>query len=260
MMFMPELQPTGPFEWTQAPGFTALRCRPLLAHADHLFTTRDLRLREDGAEWSAVARAVGVDVSSLRLIRQVHGVRAVADRPGGRAWTRPEADVVVSDDPSSAIAVRVADCAPVLLADTKRGVVGAAHAGWRGTAQRAAPAAVLAMREYFGSEPRDLMAAIGPCLGGCCGEVGPDVVDVFKEHGHGTAELSAWFAPGSGDRQLLSLARANRDQLAAEGVSPEQIFDAGLCTKTHAGAFHSYRADGASAGRMAAVIRARPRR
>ena len=254
---MPELQPTGAFEWTQAFGFTALRCLPLLAHADHLFTTGDLRLREDGDEWSAVARAMGVGPSALRLIRQVHGVRAVADRPGGGPWTRPEADIILSDDPSSAVVVRVADCAPVLMADTKRGVVAAAHAGWRGTAQRAAAAAVLAMREHFGSEAEDLVAAIGPCLGECCGEVGPDVVDAFRQNGHSDADLRNWFTPGAGDRHLLALGQANRDQLVAEGVPGGSIYAAALCTKTHSNAFHSYRAQGASAGRMAAVIRAR---
>lgn len=230
---------------------------PLLEYANHLFTTRDLWLRGDGGEWAAVARAVGVDPSRLLLIRQVHGNQAVAHRAGAAAWTTPEADVIVSDDPSAAIVVRVADCAPVLIADRRRGAVAAAHAGWRGTARGAAPAAVAAMREHFKSEPGDLVAAIGPCLGGCCGEVGPEVVDAFREHGHAAVDLANWFAPGSGDRHLLSLGRANRDQLVAHGVPGDAIHDAGLCTKTHADAFHSYRAHGASAGRLAAVIRAR---
>ena len=113
------------------------------------------------------------------------------------------------------------------------------------------------MREHFGSEPRELVAAIGPCLGGCCGEVGPDVVGAFQQYGHTAANLRNWFTPGAGDRHLLALSRANRDQLVGEGVPSESIYDVALCTKTHADMFHSYRADGASAGRMAAVIRAR---
>ena len=257
-MFMPELQPSGAFEWTQAAGGRALRCRPLLAYAPHLFTSRDLTLRDSHAEWSAVAEAVGADAARLRLISQVHGVGVAVVRPGNAAPSiRPEADIIISDDPDTAIGVRVADCAPVLLADTRLGGVGAAHAGWRGTMQGAVGHAVAAMRDHLGSRPADLIAAIGPCLGACCGEVGPEVVEAFTQAGHARQAIARWFQPGQGDRSHLDLGLANRDQLAAAGVPPDRIFDAGLCTKSHATLFHSYRAHGAGAGRMAGVIRAR---
>lgn len=255
MMFMPELQPSGAFEWTQAAGGRALRCRPLLEHAPHLFTTRDLELRDSDAEWGAVAAAVGVDPARLRLIRQVHGVGVALVRAGADApLARPEADIVISDDPDTAIGVRVADCAPVLLADTRLGSVAAAHAGWRGTVQGAAARTVAALRDHFGSRPADLIAAIGPCLGPCCGEVGPEVVEAFRHAGHPPGSIARWFQPGRGDRSHLDLGLANRDQLAAAGVPPDRIFDAGLCTKSHAAVFHSYRAEGAAAGRMVGVI------
>ena len=86
-----------------------LRCRPLLAVADHLFTARDLRLREDPAEWAHVADRVGVPAARLLLIRQVHrNDVAIARRDRTGDWVRPEADVIVSDDPTSAIGVRQA--------------------------------------------------------------------------------------------------------------------------------------------------------
>jgi YfiH family protein len=257
-MFMPEVQPNGAFEWTQASGPRALRCRPLLQYAPHLFTTRDLQLRGDAGEWIAVAGAVGVDSARLRLIRQVHGIAVAVSRAGGAgSWDPPQADIIVSDDPEVAVGVRVADCAPVLIADTVRGVVAAAHAGWRGTAQSVASHAVGAMGTQFGSKPEDLIAAIGPCLGPCCGEVGPDVLAAFRSAGRTDGDIGRWFRPGRGDRHLLDLARANVDQLAAAGVPLDRIYDSGLCTKSHAERFHSYRADGPGAGRMAAVIRAR---
>ena len=142
-----------------------------------------------------------------------------------------------------AIGVRVADCAPILLHDPVTRAVGAAHAGWRGTAAGAAGAAVRAMRDAFGSRPSDLVAAIGPCLGACCGEVGPDVVDAFRAGGAGEASLDAWFSPGAGDRSFLDLERANRDQLEDAGLNPDAIFSSGLCTKTHRARLHSYRGD-----------------
>ena len=209
-------------------------------------------------EWAAVATSMGVAPDRLLLVKQVHGIRvAVARRGASAPWARPEADIIVTDDPSVAIGVRVADCAPVLLHDPVTRAVGAAHAGWRGTASGAAAAAVRAMQETFGSRPPALVAAIGPCLGACCGEVGPDVVDAFRAGGADRASLAAWFTPGSGDRSFLDLERANRDQLQAAGVRPDAIFSSGLCTKTHRERLHSYRGDRDAAGRIVAARSAR---
>ena len=233
-----------------------LRCRPLLDVSDHLFTARDLRLGDEEREWTAVAGAMDVELERLLLIRQVHrSAVAVARRGRSAPWDRPEADAIVSDDPEAAVCVRVADCAPILMADTRLGVVGAAHAGWRGTVQRAASAVVQAMTEEFGSDPADLVAAIGPCLGACCGEVGDEVPQAFRDAGHGDEAITRWFTTGPSGRAHLDLGRANRDQLEAAGVEPGHIHVAALCTKTHATVLHSYRADGARAGRMAAAIR-----
>jgi len=222
----------------------------------HLFTSRDLVLRADETEWSAVASSMGVDRTHLLLIKQVHGVVVAIARTGRTgAWERPEADAIISDDPSVAIGVRVADCAPVLLFDPVKNVVGAAHAGWRGTAAGAGAAAVRALAGTFGSAPADLIAAIGPCLGRCCGEVGPDVLAAFRAGGADEASMDGWFTPGNGDRSLLDLERANRDQLARAGLDPARIFSSGLCTKTHRDRLHSYRGHGAEAGRLLGAIR-----
>ncbi len=255
---MPFPKPSGGFEWAQAPWGAVLRCRPLLGLADHFFTAGDLTLREDETEWEAVARAIGVERSRLLLVRQVHGAAAAvrrSDRPD--VWRRPDADVLATDDASSALAIRVADCAPVLLADRRLGVVAAAHAGWRGTVQRAAAAAVDALQREFGSDPADLVAAIGPCLGPCCGEVGDEVLAAFRESGHGDAALDRWFTAGPAGRAYLDLWAANADQLVEAGVTPAQVHVARLCTKTHAAVLHSHRAARERAGRMAGVIRPR---
>jgi YfiH family protein len=254
MMRMPDPQPTGGFAWTQEPWGRALRCARL--QAPHVFTSRDLTLRDDRREWAAVAGPLGVPPERLLLLKQVHGTHAHVARKGDPPpRERPQADIIVTDDPSVAIGVRTADCAAILLHDPSRNVVAAAHAGWRGTASGAAETAVRALRRAFGSRPQDLVAAIGPCLGACCGEVGPDVVEAFRAGGADRASMGAWFSAGSGDRSFLDLERANRDQLARAGISPDAIFASGLCTKTHRDRFHSYRADGASAGRLLGAIR-----
>jgi YfiH family protein len=254
MVVMTDPKPTGPFEWTQEPWGRALRCARL--PAPHLFTSRDVVLRDDAAEWTAVAASLGVANDRLRLVKQVHGVHTVVARRGD-GWSpgRPEADIIITDDPSVAIGVRTADCAPVLLFDPSRQVAGAVHAGWRGAAANASGAGVLALRREFNTRPEDLIAAIGPCLGQCCGEVGPDVVDAFRAGGADQQSIEQWFERGAGDRSLLDLERANRDQLERAGVLPDNIFTSGLCTKTHHGRLHSYRADRNAAGRLLAAIR-----
>jgi polyphenol oxidase len=255
MMLMTDPQPTGAFAWTQERWGRALRCTAL--PAPHLFTTRDVNLRDNSDEWDAVASSLGVSRDRLLLIRQVHGTAvAVARRGRQRAWDPPEADIIISDDPDLAIGVRVADCAPLLLFDRKNGVAGAAHAGWRGAAAQAAVVAIAAMRDTFGCDPSNIVAAIGPCLGACCGEVGPEVVEAFRSGGAGAGSLQRWFRPGRADRSLLDLPGANRDQLIAAGVPSKTIFDSGLCTKTNHERLHSYRADRERAGRLLGAIRA----
>jgi polyphenol oxidase len=250
-------QPNRAFEWTQAPWGPALRCIPLAGIAPHYFTVGNLQLRQDVCEWTAVASAMQVPPAGLRLIRQVHGTAvAIARSASPSSSDTPEADVIISDDPALAVAVRVADCAPILLADRSLGVVGAAHAGWRGTVGSAAAQAVHAMQREFGSSTMDIIAAIGPCLGSCCGEVGEEVLDAFRQAGHPESALARWLSPGSRGRPMLDLSKANVDQLSDAGVPRSNIFVAELCTKTHAGLMHSYRASGRAAGRMLGVIRA----
>lgn len=234
-----------------------LRCRPLLDVASHLFTARNLRLRDDPTEWEAVAEELGVPLPHLLLLRQVHGaVVVIGRRPERhRPWAPPQADVIMSAEPDTAVGVRVADCAPVLLADRRTGVVAAVHAGWRGTAQGAAAAAVGGLLQEFGSAPSDLVAAIGPCLGPCCGEVGEEVVDAFRSAGHDSDALERWFSRGSSGRPHVDLWTANRDQLVSAGIPAGRVHVARLCTRTHAGVLHSYRRDKHNAGRMLGAIR-----
>ena len=253
---MVQPQPSDGFEWTQADWGPVLRCRPLAEIADHFFTTADLELRDSQDEWNAVGRQIRVGFDRVLLLRQVHGAHvAVVNRGEYIAGPRPEADIGVTNDPTIAIGVRVADCAPILIGDRRQHVVAAAHAGWRGTVQRAAMAAVDVMHARFGSRPDDLVAAIGPCLGVCCGEVGPEVLERFREAGHGMESLDRWFISGRGDRLQLDLPLANRDQLASAGVPSSQIHVSGLCTKSSADVFHSYRARKDQAGRMVGIIR-----
>ena len=204
-----------------------------------------------------MADLAGVEPGQLRRLHQVHGRDVVVAAPDAtRPWTPPDADGILSADPEAALVVRVADCAPILMADRRVGVVAAVHAGWRSTMQQIAQAAVTSLTQSCGTRAEDLVVAIGPSLGACCGEMGEEVVDAFRRAGHDEQTIARWFVRKPGQRPHFDLWRANREQLEAAGVSAAAIHVAQLCTKTHAAAFHSYRAAGQAAGRMAAVIRA----
>lgn len=277
-----------------------MRCQPLDAIARHFFTARELRLRGDdeetAQEWGSVAREMGVRPEALRRMRQVHGCAVVAvhagDPPGpgaprvdgppgapqasppagaqASARASPQADGIVSVDPDVALAVQVADCVPLLMADRRTGAVAATHAGWRGAAANIAGAAVRHLVERFAVHPHDLVAAIGPSIGPCCYQVGPDVKAAFLQRAGALRDVEAtaappqvdtWFRPDPadprGDRLKLDMWQANHDQLVAAGLLPERIHVARLCTASHVDRFHSYRVEGASAGRLLGVIRSR---
>jgi hypothetical protein len=145
-----------------------------------------------------------------------------------------EGDALLENTSGSVVAIKTADCLPILLVDDRHRAVAAVHAGWRGTVAGIAQRAVEAMRAQFGSVPEDLRAAIGPGIGECCYEVGPEVAAQFGRQG----------------RAHVDLAEANRRRLMDAGVTPERIYASNLCTMCRADEFHSFRRDKEAAGRL----------
>jgi YfiH family protein len=224
-----------------------------------VFTTRRLPLTsQDG--WRQIAAELGV--TEVVTLNQVHGRQVLSLRRGvAPPAVRCDGDVIISNDASTGVAVRAADCVPLLLADARRGVVGAVHAGWRGTAAGVAPAAVAAFAREFGSDADDLRVAIGPSIGPCCYEVGTELVDAFAAAGHPRYLIDRWFlapAPRRGDRERPSLRLdvpgANRDQLILAGVRAEHVYGCHLCTAEHLDILTSYRVEKDGAVRLAAAI------
>jgi YfiH family protein len=249
------------FHWTMETWGSALRCRPLEAVAPHLFGTRQLPFPA-GAHEASLLSAIGA--TALATVSQVHGNRVVTLRtPGAIPSRETQADAIVTCVAGLGVAVRAADCVPLLMADRATGAVAAVHAGWRGTAARVAPAALDALTREFGTRPSDVVTAIGPSIGACCYEVGSELVDAFAAAGHERYLIERWFATppaprGSRERPPLRLdvAGANRDQLVLAGVPDAQIFMSGLCTAMHLDILTSYRAEKDQAGRLLGVIRA----
>ena len=242
-------------------------CRPLEGVVPHLFTTRPWRLGSlaaaDAAGWAEVASAMQVGPEHFVHAHQVHGKsvyirRAAEAATESAAATRPEADILVTDDGKVAVAVQTADCVPILLADRRTGVVAAAHAGWRGLALGVPGAAVAALTHEFGSRPDDLVAAAGPSISAPRYEVGDEVRERFAASGARPAELVRWFSRSERTAHwYFDGWRAVRDGLEKAGVPSGQIHIASLCTATYPDLFCSYRRDGSPAGRMAAAVRPR---
>jgi YfiH family protein len=249
--------PGGEFRWQDGPSGLVLDCAPLARVARHAFTSRQLQLRGDASDgWTRTAAAVGCAADALHRVRQVHGaaVHLVgAAAPAGPS--RPQADALVTATPGQALAVVTADCVPILLADPVIGAVGAVHAGWRGTAADVTGATVGAMARHWDVPPARLVAAIGPSIGACCYDVGDELAEAFAAAGHDAAARARWFGRDANGRLRLDLWVANRDLLVRAGLSTANVHVAGLCTKTHLRWFESYRAEGASAGRLAAIIK-----
>jgi len=222
---------------------------------------------------SKLGAKIGIE-ESLITLRQIHSdVVHVCSKAPARAT---QGDAALCVKAGLLLGIQTADCIPILLADPRRRVIGAVHAGWRGTLARVVAKALGRMRLEFGSQPVDVIAALGPAIGPCCYEVGPEVAQAFSAQ---FAQAAEWFEgpferlatgedpnplpwltmipPGHEpprERVWLDLRAANRWQLVDAGVNPRNIAVSALCTGCRTDLFFSYRKEGAGTGRMMSAI------
>ncbi len=210
-----------------------------------------------GDDLTAVAKnhermyaALGLDGTQVCTVWQVHSAdTVVANGPmPNRKWLA-RADGMVTDKIGLPLAMRFADCVPVLFYDPIQHIIGMAHAGWRGTVQGAGLSTLYAMRDAYGSKPEDVLAAIGPSIGPEHYQVGPEVVEAVEAYFGMTDGLIQWADDGSA---YFNLWEGNRLALARAGV--EQIEVAGICTATNTHEFYSHRAEKGRTGRFGAVM------
>jgi YfiH family protein len=267
----------------QVPAFTKL---PWLVHG---FSTRPGGVSDVGGEkvlnlgaveWDTrenveenkhrFQAVLGAADDTLLSLHQIHSdvVRCFDSVPAKQC----KGDASVTKQPGLLLGVRTADCAPVLVVDPKKRVVAAIHAGWRGTLARIVTKTIGQMQMEFGCRPQDLLAAIGPTIGGCCYEVGTEVgaafaakfanaSDFFDELRTGDEpnplQWLNMMPPGHQpppNKVLLDLKKANRAQLVEAGVREENVFVTELCTSCDVDRLFSYRKEGAASGRLMGVI------
>ena len=160
-------------------------------------------------------------------------------------------DALVSRTPKILLAIKTADCVPILLGDTKTGAFAAVHAGWRGTSSSVVLNAIRQLQSEYGTRTTDLRAAIGPAANSCCYEVGDEVIKVFKER---LPESDPLFTPTREGHARIDLQAANRDQLVSAGVQPDRIHIAPLCTMDRTDLFFSYRREKKLHGRVGRLM------
>ena len=199
-----------------------------------------------------VADALGLPSNALLSLNQVHSADVVTVTHA--TADRPRADAMVTATPGLGLGILTADCQPVLFADARAGVVGAAHAGWKGALSGVLEATLDAM-ESLGARREDTAAVIGPCISQRAYEVGPEFLDAFLSE---DPENTRYFANGDGDRYQFDLPAYGLDRLRRAGIGQAEWTR--HCTYSDADRFYSYRrtthAGEADYGRLISVIRA----
>lgn len=206
-------------------------------------------------------RGIGVDPHRIVTMGQVHGrdvIRIGAEQAGCGAAPNSThagfADAMITDDQDVILMTLHADCLPILLVDPERPAVAAVHAGWRGTVVDVAGTAVKAMQASFGSDPSEIHAYLGPAIGGCCNEVGDEVIAAWREQARDFGPLAELAVTHPGPRDHFDGTRANTLLLQRAGLAPDHIEVSDICTKCSKDSWFSHRGHGPDAGREGALI------
>jgi polyphenol oxidase len=188
-----------------------------------------------------------VTKNQVSVLEQVHGNTVVVAEP---AWHKFQADAHITNNPELLLIIGMADCLPILFYDPVQQAIGAAHAGWRGTAMRIAANVVETMQRKYGSKPADIRVAMGPAICKKNYQVGAEVFEAFKQAG-----IPETVFDPDGERYRVDIAAANRRVLGASGVLAEHIEDLNLCTFANPELFYSHRRDGRKRGSHWALIK-----
>ncbi|MBR1886179.1 MAG: peptidoglycan editing factor PgeF [Schwartzia sp.] len=201
---------------------------------------------------------LGLDFNRLTTPEQVHGeqIVRVGEGEAGRgrfscADAIPGTDALMTDVPGMPLMLCSADCTLILLFDPVHRATAIAHGGWKGTVRSIAAKTVRAMTDAYGTRPEDCLAAIGPSIGPCCYEIGDEVAEEFR---NAFPKYEQEIILEENGKIRLDLWKMNCLQLEDAGLLPGRIDAANLCTSCHVRTFFSYRAEGPTTGRIAAVM------
>ena len=209
--------------------------------------------------YNRITKTIGCSMEDLVVSHQTHttNVRVVTDKDRGKGVLYPrdyqDVDGLVTDQPGIVLTTFYADCVPLYLIDPVHKAIGLSHSGWRGTKGRMGQATIRKMREVYGTNPKDLVVAIGPSICQDCYEVSEDVIEEFKMAFHSRHWQSLFYKKENGKYQL-NLWEANRIIFMEAGVLPENIHMPDLCTCCNPDFLFSHRASGGKRGNLAAFL------
>lgn len=206
-----------------------------------------------------MAAALGVDVNRMVLSHQTHttNVRRVTEEDAGKGVVRErdytDVDGLITNVPGITLVTFYADCVPLYFVDPVRRAIGLSHSGWRGTVNRMGRVTVEAMGKAFGSDPKDIVACIGPSICRDCYEVGPEVAEAF-ENAFEPAKHSEILEEKPDGKFLLDLWRANAIVMEEAGILPERIHVTDICTHCNPELLYSHRRTGERRGNLCAFL------
>jgi hypothetical protein len=193
--------------------------------------------------------SLGIPANQVVTARQVHGANVAIVGTGQRGTIVPSTDALLTQSHDFYLLMRFADCLPLMLYDPVRSAIALVHCGWRGLLAGVIRNAIQALQRTLGTRPADVFAALGPAIGPCCYEVGPDLAQRVCQEFERSDDL---LRPQADGRLFFDLPGAVRAQLLLLGVN--QIEDSALCTACRTDEFFSYRAEAGRTGRFAALI------
>jgi len=265
--------PEDGFQRREKQGIAYYTCRALdqVPGLSHAFSTRhggvsplpDKALNLSRVSWDSPQNveenrrrffsALALRPETLATLCQIHSSEFHIINGAPHQWNPgTPGDALITRSPGLALAVQLADCFPILAADPVTRTIACIHAGWRGTLGGILPNTLSGMVQHFGCDPLRLLVAIGPGIRSCCMEVGEELAPAFEQACPGLGISRPH--PANPGKYLLDLPQALKLQAAAAGIPEKSVFDLGMCTRCRSDEFFSYRAEGAHAGRMMAVI------
>ena len=207
-----------------------------------------------------IAKVLQCDINDIVCSDQTHTVnlRVVSRQDGGKGILRPkdytDVDGLLTDEPGLVLATFYADCVPLYFVDTKRKAIALAHSGWRGTVARMGRCVTEKMKEVYGTDPADVVAAIGPSICQACYEVSDDVADAFAREFKGDGQADEILVSKGDGKYQLDLWRANEIVLTEAGIPEEQIQVTDICTCHNSEYLFSHRASHGRRGNLGAFL------
>jgi len=214
--------------------------------AENIYENRKRFLRLFEGSWTLTG-CWQIHSADVRVVENEEAARPKPEVLGDDQYC----DALVSNQTKILLAVKTADCVPILLGDAKTGAFAAVHAGWRGTSASIVGHAIDQLSKHYSTRPEDLRAAIGPAANVCCYEVGAEVIGQFKDR---FPQADSLLEPTRDGHARIDLHKSNRDQLISAGVSPDRIHLAPFCTMDRTDLFFSYRREKTLHGRVGRLM------